>query len=121
MTRNLPAADPLQWVICLCADWCGVCRDYRPVFDELAALRPELRFVWVDIEDDADLLGEAEVETFPTLVLAGATSVRFSGALAPHTSALSRLIDALQGDASAGGGTPHGPDFSALLLAIKQR
>ncbi len=29
------SADP-WWVVCLCAGWCGVCRDYRSGFDAMA-------------------------------------------------------------------------------------
>ena len=34
-----PACPPAAsgwWVVCLCADWCGTCRDYRALFDALA-------------------------------------------------------------------------------------
>ena len=44
-------------VICLCAQWCGTCRDYRVGFDELAATFPDVRFSWLDIEEQADELG----------------------------------------------------------------
>ena len=32
-----PAAQPGGWwAVCLCAGWCGTCRDYRALFDALA-------------------------------------------------------------------------------------
>jgi thioredoxin 1 len=68
--------------VCLCANWCGTCRDYRPLFDDLARAHPQVRFVWVDIEDDADLAGDLDVETFPTLLIADGTTARFLGPLA---------------------------------------
>jgi len=39
-----------QWLVgCLCAQWCGVCKDYRQGFEDLAASPPQARFVWLDI------------------------------------------------------------------------
>jgi hypothetical protein len=66
-------------VVCLCAQWCGTCRDYRAVIDTLARQFPWARFVWLDIEDEADVAGDYDVETFPTLLLADAAGVRFLG------------------------------------------
>ena len=49
-----PAAQPGGWwAVCLCAGWCGTCRDYRALFDALAQAHPEVRFEWVDIEDES--------------------------------------------------------------------
>src|SRR6218665_857358 len=41
------------------------CRDYRSSFDALARAHPGVRFEWVDIEDEADIAGDLEFETFP--------------------------------------------------------
>lgn len=84
------------WVVCLCAQWCGTCRDYRAVFDQLARAHPAVRFVWIDIEDDAEVAGDLDVETFPTLLLADGQVARFLGPLLPQAAVLSRLLDSLQ-------------------------
>ena len=89
------AADPL-WVVCLCAEWCGACREYRPLFEQVAHAHPRLRFAWVDIEDHAELADAFDVETFPTLLVAGTSGTRFLGPLLPHAATLSRLLGALQ-------------------------
>jgi thioredoxin 1 len=94
------SADPLL-VACLCAQWCGTCRDYRAVFDALAAeLGAATRFAWVDIEDEADALGdELDVENFPTLLVARGDTVLFFGTLTPHPPTLARLVQsALAGE-----------------------
>lgn len=91
----LASADP-TWVVCLCADWCGVCRDYRAVFRQVAAQHPQLRFAWLDVEDQASLVGDLDIETFPTLLVARAQGARFMGALTPHGHTLSRLLESLQ-------------------------
>lgn len=93
------------WVVCLCADWCGTCREYRPLFDALAREHPGARFVWVDIEDESDLAGDLDVETFPTLLIADGATARFLGPLLPQAPVLARLLDSLragQGGAGAG-------------------
>jgi thioredoxin 1 len=107
---------PVNWVICLCADWCGLCRDYSLVFAEMAAHYPGSRFAWLDIEDQADLVGDIEVETFPTLLVTDAGGTRFLGPLLPHAQTLSRLLDSL---AQPGAATPHLPSTNALLQALQ--
>ena len=87
-----PDADSDAWVVCLCAQWCGTCRDYRAVIDTLARQFPWARCVWLDIEDEADVAGDYDVETFPTLLLADAAGVRFLGALLPQAAVLERML-----------------------------
>ncbi|MEO8409144.1 MAG: thioredoxin family protein [Propionivibrio sp.] len=87
-------ADNLQ-VICLCADWCSTCRDYRGGFDALAENLPAARFHWLDIEEQGDELGDLDVENFPTILIVRGTNVLFYGTLLPHLSHLRRLIETL--------------------------
>ena len=82
-------------VICLCAEWCGTCRDYRAGFEALAAQFPGVVFRWLDIEDEADALGDLDVENFPTVLIRRTDSVLFYGTLLPHHSTLRRLIETL--------------------------
>jgi thiol-disulfide isomerase/thioredoxin len=82
-------------VICLCAGWCNTCDDYRAVFDQAAAAHPALVFRWVDIEDEADALGDVDVETFPTLLIGNARAVRFAGPVLPQAGHLTRLLQSL--------------------------
>jgi thioredoxin 1 len=80
-------------VVCLCAQWCDLCRDYRMLFDDAAARHPALDFRWIDIEDEAELAGDMEVETFPTLVVADqADRLVFAGPLSPQPGVLERLL-----------------------------
>lgn len=91
-----------QWlVVCLCADWCGVCRDWRALFDTAAAAHPDLRFAWVDVEDEADALGEVDIETFPTLLVAQDGQPRFYGPVLPSQAQLERLLASLREHAAA--------------------
>jgi thioredoxin 1 len=81
------------WVVaCLCAAWCDVCTSYRPGFDELAAQHPDKLFVWIDIEDRADVIGDFDVENFPTLLIQRGDDVMFYGTMMPDHRIAHRLI-----------------------------
>lgn len=87
------SADERFVVICLCAQWCGTCRDYRTGFESLAAGFDGVEFRWLDIEDEADALGDIDVENFPTIFVRRGDSVLFFGTLLPHLNTLRRLIE----------------------------
>ena len=104
-TMNMSALSPpaqakAMHVFCLCAQWCGTCREYQPIFDQLASQWPDVRFVWVDIESHDDLLGDLDIENFPTLLIADAQGhARFAGTVLPHAETLQRMCQAaLAGD-----------------------
>lgn len=88
-------------VACLCAAWCGTCRDYLPPFEALAARRPQDVFAWIDIEDFPELLDDHDVENFPTLLIQRGPDVLFYGTMLPHIGHLERLLDSFGADASA--------------------
>lgn len=114
-----PNGAAWRWVVCLCADWCGTCRDYRPVFDQVAAEHPGTAFLWLDIEDQAALVGELDIETFPTLLIADGARLRFAGPLLPHAGTLSRLLGALDQDSAVV--TATDPALSALMQTLQQQ
>ena len=108
-------------VACLCAQWCGTCRDYRAVFDALRdGIGAAARFVWVDIEDEADALGDIDVEDFPTLLVARGDAVLFFGPLTPQPSTLARLVrSALNGDLREGADA-RGVGLPARVRALRR-
>lgn len=84
-----------RWVIaCLCAGWCDVCKQYRAGFDALAAEYPDHQFVWIDIEDQSDLLGDIDVENFPTILMQRGDTVAFYGTMMPEPRQVARLLEA---------------------------
>jgi thioredoxin 1 len=83
-------------VICLCAEWCGTCRDYRAGFDALAAQFPDTRFRWLDIEEHADEMGDLDIENFPTLFIRRGQWVLFFGTMLPYHNYLRRMIETFQ-------------------------
>ena len=93
---NAPADTPEFLIACLCANWCGTCRDYREGFEALATRFPTARFVWLDVEDEADALGDLDIETFPTLVIGAANGApRFAGPVPPQPAQIGRLLHSL--------------------------
>jgi thioredoxin-like negative regulator of GroEL len=89
------ALDEGRWVVaCLCAAWCDVCKQYRPGFEALAAEHPEQQFVWIDIEDQADLVGDLDVENFPTILIQHRDIVVFYGTMLPEPRQVARLLEA---------------------------
>jgi thioredoxin 1 len=93
--------DPSRLLVaCLCAQWCESCRAYVGTFASLGTrCNDRLDLRWIDIEDEAELLDDIDVENFPTLLLCRGDEVVFLGAVTPHPSTAHALIDrALAGD-----------------------
>lgn len=90
-------------VACLCAAWCRTCESYREVFEAACAELPQagLRVRWIDIEDEAELVGDLDIETFPTLLIADEAQVRFAGPLTPQPETLRRVLRAHLDDPQA--------------------
>lgn len=117
MMSDTAASTPSLLLVCLCAQWCGVCRDYRSRFEQVRAQYPQAQCLWVDVEDQADLLDPLDVENFPTLLLAVGDEPRFFGPLTPQRETLERLIRAhLQGEQP----TLADPAVAALLKRIRE-
>ncbi len=82
-------------IVCLCAEWCDTCREYQPEFEALGREFSMHRFLWIDIEDQADLVNPIEIENFPTLLVARGTRLLFAGTMLPHIGHLRRLLQTL--------------------------
>lgn len=89
----MPTDNPTPvHVVLLCAAWCGVCREMAPAFAELAQAHPDARFHWLDVEDEADLLDDLDVDNFPTVLLGVNGEPVFFGTILPHIQTLKRLV-----------------------------
>lgn len=110
------AAAPNAWLIaCFCAAWCDTCEEYKPKLRALAGALPQHVFAWVDIEDNAELLGDVDVENFPTLLVRIGDRVVFYGPMLPHIGHLERLLESLN-EQSPAVHTPL-PDLPRMLAA----
>ena len=122
---STPTTDALL-VACLCAQWCRTCDAYRDTLVATqAAMRvghphAELRFVWVDIEDESELVGDLDIEDFPTILLARGDQVLFFGPVMPHAQTLDRLVrSALDTDLPALARDALAPDMRALPARLR--
>ena len=105
-----PPARPKWLVVCLCAEWCGTCREYRDPLKVVAADVPQHAFAWIDIEDEAELAGDVDIETFPTLLVLEGPQVLFYGPVLPGEEGLRRLLRALE---------ENGPQPTALDAEVR--
>ena len=111
----LPESELL--VVCLCAEWCVVCREYQARFEQVRAQWPGVAFRWVDIEDESDLVDPVEVDDFPTLLILRGPEPVFFGTVRPQPEALERLVrDRLAGDSPA---APVPPVVLALAARLR--
>jgi thioredoxin reductase (NADPH) len=89
------AGDAQLVVVSMCAAWCDTCNEFREAYERIARSRPECAFVWLDIEDDAAIAGDIDVENFPTLAVFRNGLPTHFGVSLPHETTVLRLIDAL--------------------------
>jgi thioredoxin reductase (NADPH) len=85
-------------VVGLCAAWCNTCAEFRKTFEDIAAERPDSTFVWIDIEDDANIADDIDIENFPTIAVFHRARALHFGASLPQRSVVTRLLDALSAD-----------------------
>jgi len=121
----MPNAAPVH-VACLCAAWCRLCDDYRAVLESLAEefdrAGVPVHWHWVDIEDEAELVGEFDVETFPTIVVVDDVQVRFAGAVTPQREVLQRLLRSTVVDAATNTGWPDAAlEVHAVAAGLRRR
>ena len=73
-----------------------MCQDYRSRFAQVQASIqadcPQAQFLWLDVEDEADLLHPLDVENFPTLLLAVGDEPCFFGPITPQAQTLERMV-----------------------------
>ena len=115
LSTRLKDSDHMM-VVCFCAAWCDTCQQYQPKLDQLSQQFPQISFVWADIEDYPELMGDEDIENFPTLLIAQAQQTRFAGTILPHIGHLERLLQAMQ--VSDGAQATALPDVRSLLISL---
>lgn len=120
MTTPPTPFEPLH-LACLCAAWCRTCDSYRPTLQAITAafvtagqLQPPR---WIDIEDEAELVDDVDIETFPTLLVYDERGVLFAGPLTPQPEVLKRLIERLLAQGS--GSASVAPPIEALAARLR--
>lgn len=51
------------------APWCGPCRGFAPIFEEVADANPDVRFVKVNTDEEQSLAGTFAIRSIPTLMI----------------------------------------------------
>ena len=89
---------------------------------EFSSILPDLQWHWIDIEEEAELVGDLDVETFPTIVILDAEQVRFAGPLTPQAVTLRRLLRATLQDVDPARAWPVvDPEFEAFAARLRLR
>ena len=101
------ASDAKWTLVCLCAEWCDSCRDYRRAFEQHAPLHADAVHVWLDIEDDSDWLGDIDLETLPTLLVLNRGRPMFFGPVIPYLDIVDRTLRALKDNGPTGDPVPE--------------
>jgi thioredoxin 1 len=50
------------------AEWCGPCKQFAPIFEEVAAKHPDIVFAKVNVEEEQELAQMFQVRSIPTIV-----------------------------------------------------
>lgn len=100
LTQRLDT-HPGLLVVCYCAAWCDTCTQYRQPFEALAERLTDCTFIWIDIEECPELLGDEDIENFPTILLQDDRGTLFFGTQLPHIQHLERLIQSIRDPARA--------------------
>jgi thioredoxin reductase (NADPH) len=106
-------------VACLCAAWCRTCGEFRDTFERLARANPQARFAWIDVEDDGALVGDIEIENFPTLAVFRGGRPVFFGVTLPQEGVVARTLASLAREERAPVEVP--PEIAELPEALAAR
>lgn len=79
------------------ASWCGPCRNFAPVYEQVSEANPDIVFAKVDTEDQQGLAGAFQISSIPTLMAIREGVVLYSQAGALPEQALVQLVEAIRG------------------------
>jgi thiol-disulfide isomerase/thioredoxin len=95
LAAHLQAEPDAMLIACFCAEWCKTCQQYQPAFEALATQFPQACLIWIDIEEQPELLGDEDIEDFPTLLIQNENGTVFYGPMLPHIEHLERLVHSI--------------------------
>ena len=78
------------------ASWCGPCRSFAPVYENVSAENPDIVFAKVDTEAQQGLAGYFQISSIPTLMAIRDGVVLYSQAGALPQAALENLVQAVR-------------------------
>lgn len=78
------------------APWCGPCKGFAPVYEELSEKYPDIVFAKVNTEDEQALAGEFQIRSIPTLMIFREQIILFSQPGALQRPQLEQVIEQAQ-------------------------
>lgn len=78
------------------ASWCGPCRTFAPVYENVSEDNPDIVFAKVDTEAEQGLAGYFQISSIPTLMAIRDGVVLYSQAGALPQPALENLVQAVR-------------------------
>ena len=78
------------------APWCGPCKGFASVYEELSEKYPDIVFAKVNTEDEQALAGEFQIRSIPTLMIFREQIILFSQPGALQGSQLEQVIEQAQ-------------------------
>ena len=78
------------------ASWCGPCRTFAPVYEQVSNANPDIVFAKVDTEAEQGLAGAFQISSIPTLMVIREGVVLYSQAGALPEQALLQLVEAIR-------------------------
>ena len=79
------------------APWCGPCKGFAPVYEELSEKYPDIVFAKINTEEEQQLAGEFQIRSIPTLMIFREQIILFSQPGALQGSQLEQVIEQAKG------------------------
>ena len=74
------------------APWCGPCKGFAPVYEEISEKFPEVVFAKVNTEEEQELAGYFQIRSIPTLIVFREKIIVFSQPGAVSGAALEEIL-----------------------------
>ena len=75
------------------APWCGPCKGFLPIYEELSEKYPDIVFAKVNTEDEQELAAGFQIRSIPTLMMFREQVILYSEAGALQKAQLEELIE----------------------------
>lgn len=78
------------------AEWCGPCKQFGPVYEQVSGEHPEITFAKVDTEAEQELAAAANITSIPTLMAFREKVLVFSQPGALNAEQLNQVVTAVK-------------------------
>jgi len=75
------------------APWCGPCRSFAPVYEQLSEKHPDVVFAKVNTEEEQGISGHFQIRSIPTLMLFREKIILFAQPGALPAQALEQILE----------------------------